>query len=224
MLFEGFETDGLNTRYTTTGLFSDGADDYFTRTDGATEASGIPSYTSFGGSYFWAAEDIDASDNPTGLALLDFSSISLTDIPSIQISLDLGAGSSSAFDSVDDFLFVQYRVDGGAWENALAFQNDGTTFNGPLLQDTNFDGIGDTTILDLDFQTFTSSPLAVNGSLLDLRIDTFMTGGGEAVAFDNITITAVPEPTTYTLIASAIALLFVMRKRFFSQRENESQT
>jgi hypothetical protein len=223
VFLETFETDGEGITYTSTGSFTDGIDDYFIRTDGSTEATGIPTYTGFGGSYFWAAEDIDATENTTGLALLEFSGISIAEIPFIEISLDIGAGSDSAFDSLDDFIFVQYRVDAGAWTTAIAFQNNGQVYNGPLLKDTDFDGIGDGTFLTLDLQTVSSPELSVSGTVLDLRIDTLMTSGSEAVAFDNIQVIAVPEPRTTALLISLAASLTILRKRFLPQREDKSR-
>ncbi len=223
LLTETFETDGDGSRYDVTGGFTDGVDDYFIRTDGITEASGIPDFTGFSGSYFWAAEDIDASENTSGLALLDFSGIDLTGFPSIQVSLDIGAGSNSAFDSVDDFVLVQYRIDSGAWNTALAFQNNGQTFNGPLLNDTDFDGIGDTTELGLAFQTITSPAIPVSGSVMDLRIDTFMTSGSEAVGFDNLQVVGVPEPNLTAAVFGLASLLLLVARRFLPQREDESQ-
>ena len=223
LLLETFETDGLGTRYTGTGVFTDGVDDYFIRTDGITEASGIPAFTGFGGSYYWAGEDVDATENTDGLALLDFSGIDLAEFPAIQISIDIGAGSNSAFDSIDDFVMVHYRVDSGSWSTALAFQNNGQVFNGPLMQDTDFDGIGDTTELGLAFQTVTSVALPVSGSLLDVRIDTFMTSGSEAIGFDNVQVIGVPEPNLIAAAFGMASLLLVAARRFLPLRGNESQ-
>lgn len=223
LFFEGFETDGLGTRYTVTGNFTDGADDYFTRTDGSTEATGIPEYTGFTGSYFWAAEDIDASENPTGQAIIEFSSISLSDFPEIRISLDIAAGSTTAFDSVDDFVLVQFRVDNGAWTTALAFQNDGEVFNSSLLVDTDLDGIGDGTLLGLEMQTISSSAIPVAGSYVDVRIDTLMTSGSEAVAFDNIQVVGVPEPNVVALIFGMASLALIAWKRLLLIREENKR-
>lgn len=221
---ETFETDGEGTRYTSTGSFTDGSDDYFIRTDGSTEASGIPAFTGFGGSYYWAAEDIDAAENTTGVALLEFTGIDLASFPQVQISLQIGAGSNSAFDNVDDYVLVEYRVDAGPWQSALAFENNGQTFNGPLLHDTDFDTIGDGIELGLAFQEVTSLSLASSGSFLDLRIDTLMTSGSEAIGFDNILVTGVPEPGTTALAFGMAALLLISVRRFLPQREDESQT
>lgn len=221
---EGFETDGEGVRYSTTTSFSDGADDYFTRTDGFSQASGIPSYTEFGGSWFWAAEDIDSTDNPDGLALLDFTGINISAFDSVTLSLDLGAGSNAVFDSTDDFVLVQYRVDAGAWSTALAFQNDGESFNSGLYQDIDLDGIGEGALVDLSLETFTSATLPAVGSLMDIRIDTLMTSGSEAVAFDNLQVTGVPEPATSALILALITgVLLLFKQPFLPQRKNESR-
>ncbi len=220
LLLESFETDGNGSRYSVTGGFTDGSDDYFTRTDGFTEATGIPGFNGFGGSYFFAAEDVDATENVTGVANLDFSSINLTSFPAIQISLDMGAGSDSAFDSVDDYLLVEYRVDSGEWSTALAFQNNGQTFNGPLLQDTDFDGVGDLHELGLAMQTISSAVIPVSGSFLDVRIDTLMTSGSEAIAFDNLQVVGVPEPNTTAAVFGIASLLLILSRRFLPRRED----
>lgn len=223
LLFEGFETDGLGTRYSATTSFSDGADDYFMRTDGFTEASGIPQFSGFSGSYYWAGEDIDANDNPSGLGLLDFTGIDLAGINAIEISLDMAAGSTVTFDSADDFVLVQFRIDAGNWQTALAFQNDGTQYNSSLHQDLDFDGIGEGIMLDFPMQTFTSASFPVTGSLMDLRIDTFLTATGEAVAFDNIQVASVPEPAMTAIIIAVLASILILRKHFLPRRENESR-
>lgn len=224
LFLESFETDGLGSRYLATGMFSDGSDDYFIRTDGISEATGIPSFIGFEGSYFWAAEDIDATENTAGVALLDFPGISLESFPQIQISLSIGAGSNSVFDSVDDFVLVQYRFDAGGWETALAFQNNGQTFNGPLLQDTDFDSIGDSHELGLAFQTLTSETITATGSFMDIRIDTYMTSGSEAIGFDSLRVTGVPEPGTTALVMGITALMLLLSRNFLLPRRNRSQT
>jgi hypothetical protein len=222
LFLETFETNGLGTRYIATNSFSDGADDYFTRTDGNSGATGIPEYTHYGDTWYWAAEDTDSSDNPTGEAILDFTGINLAGFDAFQISLDIGAGSIVAFDSVDDFVLVQYRIDAGTWQTALAFQNDGQTFNSNLRHDVNFDGIGEGTMLGFSLQTFTSSSFPTTGNLLDVRIDTVMNGNGEAVAFDNILVVGVPEPAAMVLVFGLVAGLLIFR-RFLPQREIESR-
>jgi hypothetical protein len=143
--------------------------------------------------------------------------------PEIQISLDLGAGSNSAFDSIDDFIFVQYNVDAGPWETALAFQNNGQTFNGPLLHDTDFDSVGDGAELGLAFQTISSANIPVAGSFLNIRIDTLMTSGSEAVGFDNLQVIGVPEPATTALAFATASMLLLLARRFLPQRGIESR-
>jgi hypothetical protein len=221
---EGFETDGEGNRYTATSAFTDGADDYFTRTDGFSEASGIPAYTGFEGDWFWAAEDVDSSDNPTGSGLLDFTGIDISAFEAVTLSLDVGAGSNAIFDNTEDFLLVQYRVDAGPWTTALAFENDGATFNTGLYQDTDFDGTGDGALIGLSLATFTSASLPAAGSLMDVRIDVLMNSGSEAVAFDNLQVTGVPEPATTALVlALATAALLLFKQPFLPQRKNESR-
>jgi hypothetical protein len=221
LIDEGFETDGLGSRYFATDTFTDGSDDYFIRTDGTSGASGIPSYTDYSGSFFWAAEDTDASDNPSGLTYLDFAPVGLADITAIRISLEIAAGSQTVFDSIDDFVHVQYRVDSGSWQTVLSFQNDGSTYNSSLRQDTDLDGIGDGLVLDLSLQNFSTSDLPVSGATLDLRIDMVLNGGGEAVAFDSVRVTGVPEPAHFALVLGILTIiLLLIRRRFLPEKED----
>lgn len=210
---EGFETDGEGIRYHSTGSFSNGKDDYFIRTDLLSGPSALPAYTGFGGDWFWAAEDVDGPLNPSGITYLDFYNIAITGLSQIQISIDMAAGSTAAFDSLNDFVFVKFRVDQSPWDMALAFQNDGTRFNTGMHQDFNFDGIGTGTVLTLDFATFFSEALIVQGDFLDIRIDVLVDAGGETIAFDNITVTAVPEPGSIALCFGLIAVLIATRTR-----------
>jgi hypothetical protein len=223
LLLEDFESDGEGTRYVSTTSFSDAADDYFIRTDGFTEASGIPLYSNISGQYYWAAEDVDGPQNPTGLALLDFTSIDITSAPAVRFSIDVAAGSQAAFDSVDDFMLLQFRVDNGQWLNAIAFQNSGTRYNSPLYQDIDFDGVGDGDPLTMDFRTFHSADMAVLGSSIDLRIDVVMDANLEAIAFDNITVTAVPEPAHFAVCIGLLALVPTLRRHFRAGRGAEQR-
>lgn len=220
---EGFETDGEAVRYTTTDSFSDGDADYFFRTDGS-GAWNLPDYSGFSGTWFMAAEDIDSSDNPSGTAFLDVTGIDISATSTFSVSLDVAAGYSGKYDAVDDFLEITYRLDDGAWGSVLAFQNDGSTYNSDLFFDDDFDGIGSGSALDRTFSTFTSQTLATAGaSFLDLRVNAAFNAGGEAVAYDNLTVTAVPEPRL-TLLITAMAAALLPARRFLSPKRGHQQS
>lgn len=205
---ESFESDGAGERYFLTGGFSDDASDYFVRTDGSFP-SGLPDYSNFEGSYFWAAEDTESSDNPNeDISSLEIPGIEVSEYPEIHISLLLGAGSQSAFDNADDYVSVQYRFDQGPWEEALHFKNDLGGSNRSLRQDTNLDGTGDGTVITSTLQDFTSNALATSGSQVDLKIETLLSAGDEAIAFDDVQVTAVPEPAYLGLFMGLSAFIF----------------
>lgn len=219
---EGFETDGEAVRYTTTESFTDGDSDYFMRTDGTEGSLYLPDYTGFGGSWFMAAEDIDSSDNPSQSALLDITGIDISTASNFTISLDVAAGYSGKFDAADDFLEVAYRIDNGSWLPALSFQNDGSRYNSDLFLDHDFDGIGSGDPLGLELTTFTSDPISVAGAgFLDLRVDAVFNAGGEAVAYDNVTVTAVPEPATTAVIAAFAAACLAFRRSLSPKRGHQ---
>mgnify|MGYP001324832448 CR=1 FL=1 len=56
---EDFETDGQGSRYTASTPFNDGSADHWNRTDGSDIGNATGAYSSYSGTYFWAAEDTD---------------------------------------------------------------------------------------------------------------------------------------------------------------------
>lgn len=219
---EGFETNGEAVRYTTTNSFTDGDSDYFMRTNGTEGSLYLPDYTGFGGSWFMAAEDIDSSDNPSQTAVLDITGIDISATANFTISLDVAAGYSGSFDAADDFLEVSYRIDNGSWLPALSFQNDGSQYNSSLFFDHDLDGIGSGDALGLELATFTSDSISVAaGNFLDLRVDAVFNAGGEAIAYDNVTVTAVPEPATTAIIAAFIAACLAFHRRLSPKRGHQ---
>lgn len=197
---DSFETDGHGSRYTATGLFSDGEDDYFVRTDGATGPTGLPTYTNAHGDWFYAIEDSETTENTSSVARLDFTDLSITGVTQLQFAIDLAAGSTSAFDANEDFFRLEFQVDAGSWQPAIAAFNDGTAKNTMLRIDTDFDGIGDGTTLSTTFQSISSAAIPVAGHSLNVRIDLWSVHGDEAIAFDNLRVTSIPEPRLFTLL------------------------
>lgn len=201
VLDEGFETDGNPARYTTsTAEFSDGVGDFFTRTDGGNIAS-FYSVTGFGGSFFFAGMDLDG-EGAASTQTLDFTGLDISGLTNLQFSIDVAEdddGSNQDWDS-DTALTIEYQIDGGGFQNLLAFAATGGTNTEPA-QDTNFDGVGDGTALSSVFATF-SAAIAGTGSALDIRI-TFanMDAGDEDAAIDNVRVTG-EAAFTPTLIFS----------------------
>jgi hypothetical protein len=69
-------------------------------------------------------------------------------------------------------------------------------------------------------ETLTSGAINVSGTVMDLRIDTFMTSGSEAIAFDNLQVMGVPEPNLVALIFGIASLVLIFARRFLPRREN----
>jgi hypothetical protein len=197
---EDFETDGLNTRYTAPdGSGSDGGEDYFDRVSNSTTDRG---YTNVQGEFYWGAQDIDDGDAAgTAPATVLFSGIDISGQSDLEFSAFFAEErpEASSDDDIDvgDFVLVEYQIDGGGWQNLIAFQNDGSTFNTTFLEDTDFDGTGDGTQLETAFAQFTK-PIAGTGSSLDLRFTISVDSGDEDFAFDSVTITGTSGPADTT--------------------------
>lgn len=186
---ESFETDGNGTRYTTSvAEFSDGSSDFFIRTDGS-DISGAYEVTGADGSFFFAAQDIDGEVEDSEQTL-SFSGIDIAGFTNLSFSA-LFAEDDSSDGNEDwdepDFVTVEFQIDGGGFQDLLAFENDGSQFNSAPLQDTDFDGTGDGTEVTDTFTEFVGA-IAATGSTLDLRLTFDLDSGDEDIAVDNIQI------------------------------------
>ncbi|MBM7066357.1 ExeM/NucH family extracellular endonuclease [Actibacterium sp. 188UL27-1] len=166
--------------------------------------TGFNIYTNIADNYL-GGSDIDggtpAIEEP---AFLTWSGIDITGLSNLRISADLATDDSDAALDPDDFISFEVSIDGGAFEQVMAFETlDATTFNqNTFLQDTDFDGIGDGDALTSAFATF-SDDFAVSGSTLDLRVAVRVDAGREDFGIDNITLDeVVPAGTTLTIAAT----------------------
>lgn len=194
LLTEEFDN---NTQYSITqgGEGNDGTADYFQRTDGSNINK---TYTGASGTNFFAAQDIDdggwgGSANPSQLT---WSGINISGFTNLQFS---GLFASVATTNIDasDFVLIEYNIDGGGWNDLLAFENAGGS-NNQFQQDTDFDGTGDGTMLSSTFTTFNAN-LVGSGSSLDLRITVSVNAGDEDFAFDQFIITGSSDATPPTI-------------------------
>ena len=189
---ESFETDGNGTRYiTSTPEFSDGFSDFFTRADGSAISSSYE-VTGVAGSFFFAAQDIDgegaAPEQTLTLTGIDISGASNLSFSALFAEDDSSDGNEDWDGGSDNnFLRVEYQIDGGGYQNLFAIENDGSTFNSAPFVDTDFDGIGDGAEITSVFTRY-SAAFAQVGSLLDLRFTFNLEDGDEDIAIDDITI------------------------------------
>lgn len=202
---EGFETDGNGSRYSTSAVeFSDGFFDFFTRTDGSNITSSYE-VSGFDGSFFFAAQDLDG-EGGAAVQSLEILGIDISGYDALSFSglfAEDDDGSNQDWDD-DDSVIFEVRIDGGDYTTVLAFENDGTEFNGVPRQDTDFDGTGDGAELTSTFAQFTAA-IAGTGSTLDIRVTFALNSGDEDFALDLLEISGeVAEPGSYDLQVTEI--------------------
>ena len=185
---ESFETEANGTNYNTSiPEFSDGANDYFTRTDGTNIAPNVE-ITGIDGDYFFGAQDIDAEGATLPVSLTTESAdVSSLDSVDFVIALAEDADGSDLDWDPDDYVHIFYSLDGGAEQNLLWIEADiDSDFNGNAAEDTNFDGLGDGTVLTDVLTDFNKSIDVSSASLITLRIEFSLGSGDEDIALDNI--------------------------------------
>ncbi|MDA3870752.1 MAG: T9SS type A sorting domain-containing protein [Candidatus Marinimicrobia bacterium] len=203
-----FETaGGYSTNITE---FSDGSDDFFTRTD-STNISDEYNVTNVQGSWYFAAQDIDGEGAtlPVTLTLDDIDINGYTDLSfSIYLAED-DDGVSQDWDDVD-YVHIDYDIDNsGSFSNLIWLENDGSQYNTAPFLDTDFDGIGDSTEITSVFTKFENN-IDTTGSTIDIRITFNLNSGDEDIAIDEILITGnysagVENPTNFISTASSIS-------------------
>ena len=221
---EGFESDGNGTRYTTSvAEFSDGDGDFFTRTDGSNIES---SYFIAGvsSSYFFAVQDTDGSPGTEGVVTLQIDNIDILGMTNLGFTGLFGEDDSD--DSNEDWdqviadptlVYVEARIDDGAWVKLVQFASSGGNAAEPGL-DTDFDGEGESTRLTDTFSEF-SAAIAGTGAELDLRVTfEFLNDGDEDIAFDDLTITGTPVASDIDVLNETFddASKFTTSTGFFS--------
>jgi len=166
---------------------TDNGGDYFTRTDGS-DISGT--YNSPQGSYFFAAQDLDA-DGMSTPATLSIDDIDISGYTDLEIRIYIAEdddGTNEDWDD-DDYLHIDYDIDNsGNFSNGIWVENDGSTYNSAPYIDNDYDGVGDGTEITDTFAQFTKS-IPDTGSLMDIKV-TFgnLVSADEDVAIDHIEV------------------------------------
>ena len=188
ILIEDFE-DGTVGYSASVTEFSDGSEDFFTRTDGSNIAGGY-SVSNIQGSSYFAAQDIDG-EGASSQQTLTFDDINISGFTSLEFRIYLAEdddGSNQDWDA-SDFFHVDYDIDNtGSFTNLLHVEATGSSGSNfaPAL-DTNFDGVGNGTEITSAFVQFTES-ISGTGSTLDLRLTFDLNSGDEDIAIDNIEV------------------------------------
>ena len=206
-------------------LFHDGAGDYFTvpglifagNLAGSPAESVVP-YTGFGGSRFFAAEDVDDGGLRPDTRTMSFN-VNIANFNTLTFSTLFAASGNAAatpaYDANDGFL-IRASIDGGAFQNLLQFEAEGAT-NQLLRRDTNFDGIGDGFLPSSAFTAFNNLAITGTGSNLLLQIILTANDGNVEFAFDDVTISgilvAVPEPSSMAMLILAGSVIGFRRRR-----------
>ena len=227
IMTENFEDSTFN--FTVSDpLFHDGAGDYYTvipltfsGNPLGSPAEAVAPYTGFGGSSFFAAEDVDDGGLRPDTRTMSFN-VNITNYNTLTFSTLFAASGNAAatpaYDNNDGFL-IRASIDGGAFQNLLAFEAEGAT-NQLLRRDTNFDGVGDGFLPSSAFTAFNNLAISGTGSNLLLEIVLTSNDGNVEFAFDNVTISgniaAVPEPSSTALVILAGSIVGFRRRR--SQR------
>lgn len=184
--------------------FTDGARDYFLRTDGSNITG--ENFTNTQGSYYFAAQDTYDTSLVLPLTLL-IDNINISGYSNIEFRVHLAeddavTSGGTVFHHWDngDYVHFNYDIDNsGSLSNLLWIENDGGGGNREPLIDTDFDGVGDGTAITDTFTQFTQN-IAGTGSLLDIEIEFRLNAGNEDIAIDNIEIwgTLIPCGTSVT--------------------------
>ena len=222
ILFESFETDGNGSRYSTSiPEFSDGVNDFFTRTDGTNiNISAIDSLSGQSDLFWFQAMDING-EGASSQQTLEFTNIDISGFTELSFSAlvaeDDDLNGNEDWD-LPDFVKIEAAIDNGGFFTLLAFESfpDGDNFNSFPAVDTNLDGDGDGTAVTNTFSLF-SAAIAGTGSQLDLLITFDLDSGDEDIAFDDITLTGtpalVPVPAAFWLFGTALAGLVGFGRR-----------
>lgn len=188
---ETFETDANGTNYnTSTPEFSDGGNDYFTRTDGSDIASNVE-INNIEGSFFFGGQDIDG-EGATLPATLTTAQIDVTGLSNLDLVVLLAEdadGSDLDWDD-NDYVHFTYTVDGGAPQNLLWVESTESNgqYNSEAAIDTDFDGIGDGDILSDVLTEFNASFDVSGASNLEIQVEFQLNAGDEDIAMDNLRV------------------------------------
>ena len=200
---EGFETDGLGSRYTVENASDDGSD-FFARRQEFSAGTRI-SGGNIEGSYFWTGRDIDAAGDGTGVPPLasdegqiTFNAFSIEGLGGLSISMAAGQGVDEF--EYDNVLLIQVKIDDGEFETIGGFRGTFTNSPGRYFQGGD-DTLPDHFVEERLVSSFTTHSWDIPGSgtTMQIRIRMNVNGSNEEYAIDNVTVSGDDALAGFTL-------------------------
>ncbi|MDN3674398.1 T9SS type A sorting domain-containing protein [Flavobacterium branchiarum] len=164
------------------------------------------SYTNFQGNKIWAGEDLDRGTSCTNASApanqqVTWPNISIAGKSGISFKGFFAANDQNMWQGPDsgdqqDYVIVEYQIDGGAWTKLLAFYASAADESQSLKLETTGDLIGDGTALSYNFGEFTAN-IPGTGTTLQIRLNAFANGGQtQEFAIDNFRLFETPACTS----------------------------
>ncbi len=191
---------------------------YFLRTNVSSINLQSGSYSGYEGSKFWAGEDIDYGGSCTNASQsanqqVTWSGINISGKTGLSFKGLFAANDAfganwegSSFAPSQDFIKVEYQIDGGGWLPLVAFYANSTAQSQTLNLETTGDLVGDGTALSYTFQEF-SANIPSTGTTLDLRLNVFANGSStEEIGADNFRLFTTPSVSTPSVTTSSISI------------------
>ncbi|RVT79581.1 hypothetical protein EOD40_00265 [Flavobacterium sufflavum] len=218
--FEDTGAPSTGTRTPSITEFSCGgppATSYFFRTALSGIALQSGTYSGFEGTKFFAAEDIDRGATCVNASISSNQQVTWSNINiSGKTGLSFkglfadndfnGSYQGTSFAPDQDFMAIEYRIDGGAWTKIIGIYANTTTSSNVFSVDTDGDLIGDGTALSYTFKELAAN-ISGTGTLLDIRFNCSVNAGStQEIAIDNFRLfeTAGTAPTVTTTAATGV--------------------
>ncbi|WP_052467071.1 T9SS type A sorting domain-containing protein [Psychroserpens damuponensis] len=186
---ESFETDTNGTNYTTSiAEFSDGAGDFFLRTDGS-DIGSFYEVNGVDGLFTFAAQDIDGEGAalPVSLSTIAIDVTGLSDVDFAILLAEDDDGTNQDWDDAD-FVNITYSLDGGAEQNLIWIRSEASGTNFTPKIDTDFDGVGDGAEITSTFTEYARNIALSGNTSITFTIEMSLNSGDEDIAFDNIRV------------------------------------
>ncbi|MBC5835262.1 SprB repeat-containing protein, partial [Flavobacterium sp. F-408] len=188
---------------------------YFFRTATSGVATQNGTYSGFQGFKVWAVEDIDkalgcANNSISANQQVTWNNINIAGKSGLSFKGLFAANNVGSWQGINfgttaqDFLAVEYQIDGGAWTKAIAFYSNvpisSAASSNTLDLDTNGDMVGDGAGLNYVFTEYTAN-IPGTGNTLNLRFNCFANAASaQELSIDNFRLfeAACTAPTITT--------------------------